>query len=257
MAMQDNEFDELFHSKLDEFEIEPSAKVWPGIAGELHSAKHKKTLQPWLSIAASIAVAAGLGVLFIRPKPVKNIKPEQPAIATAIKPVTAGRVPNIVAPGFKLVSITPHKVKEISKVPAVNPPVRNPVANIHTAGHVVIAAVPVIDAAPEVIATAPQKQTVNIGVVPDKATALTPTLPDQNMPDITAKPVLLASQPPVASKKDSVQVKPRHKIHGLAGLVNLVIAKVDKRKDDVQTDDDNESNIVGVNLGLVKIKKGE
>ena len=31
MDMQDNEFDELFRSKLDEFEMEPSAKVWPGI----------------------------------------------------------------------------------------------------------------------------------------------------------------------------------------------------------------------------------
>ena len=30
MDMQDKEFDELFRSKLDEFEAEPSGNVWPG-----------------------------------------------------------------------------------------------------------------------------------------------------------------------------------------------------------------------------------
>ena len=258
MDMQDNEFDELFRSKLDEFEIEPSAKVWPGIAEELRSAKHKKTWMPWLSMAASIIVLAGIGLLFITPKTVKNItKPAQSAIAKVPTQVSVNNVPNKPVPNIKLVSAKPRKAAEIGKIVAVTTPVKSPATNVNNTDPEVTNSTPVKNVAPEVIAVISQKQPANIAVVPDKTTVLTPPLPAQNTPDITTKPVLLASQVPGIAKKDSAQVKARHKIHGLAGLVSMVIAKVDKRKDAAQGDDDNESNIVGVNLGLVKIKKGE
>ena len=53
MDMQDKEFDELFRAKLDGFEAEPSANVWPGIADELDSNKRRKTLiNPFCSISS-------------------------------------------------------------------------------------------------------------------------------------------------------------------------------------------------------------
>ena len=79
MDIQDREFDELLRSKLDGFEAQPSAKVWPGISDGLDSATRRKTILPWLTIAASIAVLIGMGVLFMlkktnihSPNPVKN-----------------------------------------------------------------------------------------------------------------------------------------------------------------------------------------
>jgi hypothetical protein len=46
----------------------------------------------------------------------------------------------------------------------------------------------------------------------------------------------------------------------LGGLINALIAKVDRRQDKLiefsdSDDDDAESNVTGLNLGLIKIKK--
>src|SRR5580698_7427927 len=75
MDMQDKDFDELFRAKLDGFETEPSANVWPGIAGGLDSSKRRRSLAPWLSIAASIVVLAGAGLFFIPKKTNTGTKP--------------------------------------------------------------------------------------------------------------------------------------------------------------------------------------
>ncbi len=73
MEMQDNDFDDLFRSKLEGFEAAPSANVWAGIDAELNSKKRKKILVPFLSVAASIIVLVGAGLFFIPQKqPVIN-----------------------------------------------------------------------------------------------------------------------------------------------------------------------------------------
>jgi hypothetical protein len=79
MEMQDKEFDDLFRSKLDGFEVKPSVGVWDNIALDLSAGKRKKILLPFLSIAASIIVLVSAGILFIPQKqnviskhPVKN-----------------------------------------------------------------------------------------------------------------------------------------------------------------------------------------
>src|SRR5947209_8023399 len=68
MKMQDSEFDELFRSKLDNFETEPSNNVWQNINHELNAGRRKKILTPILSIAATVLVLIAAGVLFIPQK---------------------------------------------------------------------------------------------------------------------------------------------------------------------------------------------
>ena len=72
------------------------------------------------------------------------------------------------------------------------------------------------------------------------------------------KPVLAAAQLPVADEPVAETVKPKHKIKTFGDLVNVVVRKIDKRKDKLIefTDvDDDESTITGINLGVLKIKK--
>jgi hypothetical protein len=101
MDMQDKEFDKLFSSKLEGLEIEPSAKVWKGINGEL-SGNKRKSLIPFLSIAASIIVLIAAGVLFIPKKDsvVKIPVKKQLAVNNAekVKPEISVKPQALVAP---------------------------------------------------------------------------------------------------------------------------------------------------------------
>jgi len=72
MDMQDKEFDKLFNQKFEDFEVEPSPWVWDNIAGELDGKKAKRTIMPWLSIAATVLVLITAGVLFLKQKPIKQ-----------------------------------------------------------------------------------------------------------------------------------------------------------------------------------------
>ena len=67
MNMQDKEFDDLFRSKLDNFELEPSAQVWQNIDNEL-SGRKRRSIFPILSIAASVLILLTAGILFIPKK---------------------------------------------------------------------------------------------------------------------------------------------------------------------------------------------
>jgi hypothetical protein len=117
-----------------------------------------------------------------------------------------------------------------------------------------------MDEQPMIAATAkPQPDKLdNIVPVGKIQPAIKPT--DDDAVAFTTKPVLAAGQAAPVNKPDAAPVKTRHKIHSLGDLINVVVAKVDKRKDKIIqfTDtDDGDSNITGVNLGVIKIKKGE
>ena len=74
MKMQDKEFDELFHSKLNDFEVEPSAHVWGNISEQLDAGKRRNALITGLSIAASFLILVTAGILFSPQKNQLNTK---------------------------------------------------------------------------------------------------------------------------------------------------------------------------------------
>jgi hypothetical protein len=266
MEMQDNEFDDLFRSKLDGFEAAPSANVWAGIDAELNSKKRKKILMPFLSIAASIIVLVGAGLFFIPQKqPVNNYhtvkkggtKATQPVIAMApgkndpnastlkpkpeagrhITPASAGSIARLIP------------AKALNSIPVKNTP---EIIEQNTQAKT--------DEQLAIVSTPQELNDSNKAVVPDDSTPLaikqTADIPATFVP----KPVALTAQVPVINNQDTAPVKANHKIHNLAGLLNAVVAKVDKRDDKIIVfgeSDDDESNVTGVNLGIIKIKKGE
>src|ERR1700744_2449261 len=110
--MQDREFDDLFRSKLDNFEMEPSAQVWQNIDAELDGKKRKGGLFTLLGIAASIIMLIGAGILFL-PKKVANNSNEHKLAHNRVKPT-------VVKPESKTpVYVQPVKAEQIAdaKVP--------------------------------------------------------------------------------------------------------------------------------------------
>jgi len=266
MEMQDNEFDKLFRTKLDGFEAEPSTGVWARIIAELNGGSRKKALIPFLSIAASVIVLLAAAILFIPQKlPVNGKHPAKNGISktaqglknisivsnqqkpAAIKPSAAIGVTRAPNPA-KLVAVR-HQTKAIKRI------------NINEAMPAIDQSLPDKGDDQRLIAALPQVRGDNIkAVVPDETIQLAVKQTVDQLPTFKTKPVLLASQIPAINSNDTVPVEARHKIHGLGGLLNAVVAKVDKRSDkfiQFGDSDDDESNITSVNLGIIKIKKGK
>lgn len=259
--MQDKEFDDLFRTKLDNLEMEPSAQVWANIDTEL-SGKKRKSIFPVLSIAASVIILIAAAIIFIPKKEVvkpghgksnlvinhskQNIvkptgqEPTNPIIKKEIQPEKAIAINSVAA--------LQHHAK---KTETITKPTEQPAPVIEKQE-------PIKVEEPQLIASASSKQPDIIShEVPDNATPLTIKQAAINDAPEPETKTALASAQPTSTKQDKPVVK-RRGIHNFGDLVNIVVAKVDKRKDKVieftDTDDD-ESTITAVNVGPVKIKK--
>jgi hypothetical protein len=249
MDMQDKEFDRIFNEKFEDFEIEPSAMVWDNIAGELDGKKAKVVMMPWLSIAATALVLLGAGMFFLQKGETTTNQPKQnkltashvetPATVTSAQPVEA----IVTEPANNVASTVnhPHNV-----IPSVN---NTPVQVTNTTDAGITQTEPVKNDNQPLIASVidPASTHVSTATVPD--VTLTPRVLDATPQFV--KPVI-ASQPATPVKKRG--------IHNLGGLINALVAKVDKREDKLiefsdSDDDDTGSDLTGVNLGLIKIKK--
>lgn len=257
--MQDKEFDDLFHAKLDGFEMEPSAQVWENIDAELNG-KRKKSIFPFLSIAASVILLIAAAILFIPKKEIvkpghsnKNGLAHTQAIPPVVKPHAEAPV---VAPVIK--NTQTENTTEINRVAVVHQPVKKetlPAKTSEQPEQAVQKQEPVKDNNEQLIAAVPEikQPEVTNPVVPGPETQL--TTKTNAVEAVTTKPVLASTEVPAVQQTKTVK---RRGIHSFGDLVNIVVAKVDKRKDKVieftDTDDD-ESTITAVNMGPIKIKK--
>jgi hypothetical protein len=246
MNMQDKEFDDLFRSKLDNFEVEPSAQVWQNIDTEL-SGRKRKSIFPMLGIAASVLILLIAGILFIpKNRAVKHNRPDSNKVAVnkvrqaIVKQVAALKIP----------------VKHINKV-SQSEKMKNTIGSKAQYAQVIAKEETVKPEQQPVLAAVNKKaedDTKQIELDPAPS-ALKHNDNDATI-SIPSQPVLALAQTP-AEKVPKPAVKKRG-IHNFGDLVNLVVAKVDKRKDKLiqftDTDDD-ESMISAVHLGTLKIKK--
>ena len=265
--MQDNEFDDVFRSKLEGFEAEPSERVWTGIHDELSTSNRKKVWLPVLRIAASVIVLITAGLLFI-PRHIKVDQPKSNKNGIAKVPVKPTQAPGTITEPAKHPEVIkqPEPIKQVIQQPEVNQMARVNVKKEKTAPVVTVQpqqveVKPIPEAIKEqekeVLAVVPSMDIKN-AVVPDKSTELTQkTLPVDNTPEITKQQQAIAQAP--VNKQPAKQVRKRG-IHSFGDLVNLVVAKVDKRKDkaiEFTDSDDDDSMITAVNIGPVKVKKEE
>src|ERR1700743_3890466 len=175
MNMQDKEFDDLFRSKLDNFEMEPSAQVWQNIDAELDGKKKKASLFTLLGIAASIIMLIGAGILFI-PKNVANNSNEHKLAHNQVKPT-------VVKPEkHTRVNVQPVKAEQVDNAKVAAKPIEGvhrpkkieaPAASVKEANQLIAKTEPVkpepakTDEQPVLAAVAEQKTEVkNTGTQP-------------------------------------------------------------------------------------------
>ena len=245
--MQDNELDNLFRSKLDDFETEPSANVWQNIDAGLTPGNRRRLLVPLLSAAASIIVLVVAGVLLLN-QPVKVamhqhkrdlVKTTVPVKATS-KPYTG----KIIA---AITQVKPVKKSNLLKqIVKQQPVVKSQNINLVAVQQPVMQQVRA-DVTQKHNTTIPAQRKDTVILIADNQTSLP-----------VSKPVQAVIPDKQIETKPAIQPTKKHRIHSLGDMLNTVIAAVDKRKDKLieftDTDDD-ESVITGVNLGIVAVKK--
>ncbi len=257
--MQDKEFDQLFNSKLNDLEVEPSAEVWQNITRELNGERAQRSIMPYLSIAASVLVLASVSLwIFNRTQekpdehPVKFVKritpvKQQPAAITNKSPVPVNKMEDDASIKVAVVTSTQTKTPlESGKAEAIEKTKQEAIA-----------------ASPEIITQSPE--TV-LAVAPvQKAPVLQPAVQENHLSMSTE---LLANHPvesvekptnEAANTTEADKALVRKKARGLGGIFNTIIAAVDKREDKLleftDAGNDEGTRITGVNLGILKIKK--
>jgi len=255
MNMQDNELDKLFRSKLGGLEMQPSAHIWDNINASLGQEK-KRSWTPVLSIAATLLVMLSVGTWFLLDKPakveqgqvanrinktntVKQTQPEDkaetPALKSDVQPETIATQPvNNIAAIKHQVTLKPEATN-ISKVELVKDAVPSSESNQPAQ---VLAAIPT-NTVPNAVVPEMTLSAKTIDIEPTALKSVNPVVPT----------VVMAQQP---------EKKKKRGIHSLGGIINAVVSAVDKREDKfiefTETDEDN-ANITGLNLGLIKVKK--
>jgi hypothetical protein len=256
MDMRDKDLDKLFHSALNDYEMDPSPRVWAGITEELDATKRKKAWLPFLSVAAGVILLVTAGVLFI-PKEVKPKKTDNlVAVRPPVKPIAVAPVAQVVqpiaAPNKKPATIViapvsnlaSNKIKTHKPAIAEKPAVKQPVQDVVTQQ----------DAQPVLAVARPGQQLVK-PVVPDVSTPIMQKHTD-DAPVIANVPTVAPTQQ-VAAVKTAAPVK-KHKIRSLGDVFNVMISAVDKRKDKIiefSNTDEDDATITGLNLGIIKVKK--
>jgi hypothetical protein len=252
MNMLDRDVDQLFNAKLGELEVQPSDELWAGITAKLNKEEKKPvkwTDSFYLRAAAGVIIVLSIALLFVNKEGTKHITktislttPIQSKLKLQQHPVTVnGDVAN-----------NTTTIKYASAAAAPLKP-KHKLFNTHKAPTPVIANDAVftpVNMNEAVVVNRPHVDDIQaIGAKPDIyiTDALTTTV----------NPIkqLTSNSSPHKVRENL----PKRKIHNLSSLLNVVIAKVDKRDDKIiefeDAGEDGAINVTGVNLGLIAVKK--
>ena len=241
--MPDKEFDQLFRDKFSDAEIEPSANLWANIEQQL-APKRKRTFPIYWMAAASVVVAITAMLVFQ-----KNEKIQLRGTDT-IADVTVSDIKTDVADENSSSTNLPAKTfvaaegnvasKKVSLINDVdNKVVKENAKNIEEAMQPMLAdnRLPI-----------KQQEVKPLDVTPIKeATVETPIVYAQVLPEEDLNENAIS--------ESGVE---RKGIRNVGDLVNFVVDKVDKRDKKLlrfNTDDDDNSSIVGINIGFLKFNK--
>jgi hypothetical protein len=250
MDMQDKEIDQLFRSGFKDFEVEPSAKVWGGIASGLD--RNKRSLKVYLGIAASLLLLLSAGLYFVSHIKDNTKKPVQLTAVKNNKPAKSIITPVNVTPETEQVQKVAQP--QLERTIAFNTALKSRKQKTKTVKVLPVRDIEIIEPAQQQAQVIQPAQDVKF-VVP----AGVPFNEKIELPeDASFKANILAAQPPVTKAIAAAPVK-KHRIRNLGDLINVVVSKVDKRKDKLiefsSTNDEDDSVVSGLNLGFIKIKK--
>lgn len=232
--MQDKEFDQLFRDKFEGAEIEPSAHLWGNIVQELEPRKKRVLPVYWMAAAVTI-VAVSVGLLMPEKETIRlqgsDFAAATPVAEPLVKPENAGiktngssdeniteSTPLVIAPRLTAADVEKDFVAMQPKT-----------ANVHPVNMEPEIVQPVVSQIVNEQAAPQTEAVIASAIVPDESNAITETEPAE-----------------------------RKGIRNVGDIVNYVVDKVDKREKKFlkfNTDDDDNSSLVAINIGILKFNK--
>ncbi|MFW0715923.1 hypothetical protein [Pedobacter sp. N23S346] len=244
--IQDKDFDQLFKDSFEDAEITPSRDLWNNIKSEIEPKKKRIISIYWLSAAAVLLIAA-TGVLVYQQQEVKpkqyanNVEPKIEKSATVERPITDSVI-SIAVPVRDAVKTLPINIKPVTTL--VKTEVRETVRPIEKQKMIT---------APEI-----QKQETMIAKVEEPKKDIKTKIEEAIFQ--TKEETVLAANVNEAVTDETIgssNSADRKGIRNVGDVVNLIVNKMDKRKDKLiqfRTDDD-DSSISVVNIGPFRIGK--
>ncbi len=241
--MPDKEFDNLFRDKFKDAEIEPSVNLWANIEQQLEP-KRKKVFPIYWAAAASVAVVLTSVMVFQKDTKLQLRGVGEVAVQTA---APKAEIPTIKVERFQTVESTVDAdeaqrrfVASLSKTETIRTPVKASEKNIS----------PEVQPNESNVHLPIKKQDpIMIAVLPTKEE------PTQNQTSMATADVKSTD---LQIGDNELQVNEKKGIRNVGDIVNFVVDKIDKRDKKLirfNTDDDDNSSIVGINIGFLKLNK--
>jgi hypothetical protein len=244
--MQDKDFDNLFRDKFMDAEVEPSTDLWASIEQQLEP-KRRRSLPIFWMAAASVAIIASVMLFTQRTEKLYLHAPEQ----------------------------------EVAKAPAAQPSQESlPVVSEMKTTSSKVLALEVSGRKATKLETAKVKSALFVEDEKNIQVAVQPNVKEEHLPikksevrPLEINPIvvvpeenttkMIAAATPQHNNTDEVEAiealnNNKKGIRNMGDLINFVVEKVDKREKKLikfDTDDDDNSSIIGLNIGFVKLNK--
>ncbi|WP_342330746.1 hypothetical protein [Pedobacter sp. FW305-3-2-15-E-R2A2] len=228
--MQDKDFDQLFKDRFEEAEIQPSSNLWSNIESELTPKKKRKFPVYWAA-AAVVVIATTIGLLSQK---TESLKLQGNAAETTAQ--------------IEKVPVVPSRLNTVAEEPVVEPE-----------------STPLI-LAPKVKLENLVRKNSQVAVQPNlevkrQQVKVIDVVPEQKEEMVTLeKEIMIAKiDPPVVPEQSNqiaeTEVRERKGIRNVGDVINFVVDKLDKREKKIiqfKTDDDDNSSLIAVNIGILK-----
>lgn len=230
--MEDKDFDQFFKDQFEEAEVAPSTNLWDNIEKEL-SPKKRVMLPAYWMAAAVVVIGVMVAVLMPKTEPIR-LQGSRDVAAVTVAPEVITSV--VLADR----SATVVEDKEEKSTPLV-----------------IAARLNEEDVKKDfelVQPNVPRKHPVNMDV------QASPSIIAKVEPEIPVNDVMIASVETTPEVQvNTIVEQPEHKgIRNVGDLINIVVNKVDKRDKKLiqfNTDEDDNSSVVAINIGFLKFNK--
>jgi hypothetical protein len=254
--ISDKELDKLFQQRFEDLQVEPSNQVWEKISNSLDNKKpDRKSFSIFWTAAASVIVVLSAGLWFTKPDQ-KNPLQESPAILNnnSLGLTQLPIIEDVKQPALaevKQVSIASAIVEfSVDESLKMDPKLVNQPLLVLTESKPQEEQATLIMASNTTAKSISSQSKQPIAVPPRYSS-------DQSTPALS-QPDMINSISKQASSffEDDRSSARNKKVRGIGGLVNFVIAQVDKREDKLIefTESDEGTEISGINLGILSIK---
>jgi hypothetical protein len=229
--MEDKDFDQLFRDQFEEAEVRPSANLWGNIEKEL-SPKKRLVLPVYWMAAAVAVVAVMVGLLMPKTEPIR-LRGSADLLSENVSKQT-------VAPSKVATEVAVEEVEKVESTPLV-----------------IAARLNENDAKKDFALMQPNTASTH---PVNKEVQSIPAVTAQVKPEVPANEVMMAR---VESPQEAITTaeveQPEYKgIRNVGDLVNMVVNKVDKREKKLiqfNTDEDDNSSLIAINIGFLKFNK--